>query len=203
MSELKRPTSAKLSTSDLNSLMNSLDVDVIALSEVLVPCGFRVAMGKVNAPGIYYNLSGEGTISIAGGPGLPLSPHTLIVVPPNYPVTIEVGTRNGKPPTLVGAECHIRQPNGVLRVDLPGSKPEVIQICGFFNATYGTRIGLFRDLAGPIVECFEPVEKVDAKLKEAIAELVAQEVGVGAMTAALIKQVIVSLVRRSLASTDT
>jgi AraC family transcriptional regulator, activator of mtrCDE len=52
-----------------------------------------------------------------------------------------------------------------------------------------------------IVEKFDAADQLDQKLKSALAELVAQEVGSGAMTMALMKQVLVTILRRSLNST--
>ncbi len=54
----------------------------------------------------------------------------------------------------------------------------------------------------PVIEQFEPKDKIDLKLREAMDELFQQEVGVGAMTASPLKQVLVSLLRRSLGSSQ-
>ena len=78
-----------------------------------------------------------------------------------------------------------------------------MQICGFFNASFGQSVGLFRDLREPVVEQFEPSDKIDGKLLEAMNELLSQEVGMGAMTASLLKQVIIALARRSLKSSQS
>jgi AraC family transcriptional activator of mtrCDE len=73
-------------------------------------------------------------------------------------------------------------------------------ICGYFKALYGTSMDLFATLASPIVEQFDASDQLDHKLRSALAELVAQEVGMGAMTTTLLKQVLVVLLRRSLSS---
>src|SRR6202008_3032870 len=52
-------------------------------------------------------------------------------------------------------------------------------------------------------EQFEPSDKIDGKLREAMNELLSQEVGKGAMTASLLKQVIIALARRSLKSSQS
>jgi AraC family transcriptional activator of mtrCDE len=190
----------RLSASDLNNLMRALDIDVVALTEILVPRGHRVEMGSIDVPGIHYNLAGKGRIAINGGPFMPLQPHLLIIVPPNTPFVVEV---DGDGPGLKSIErnCWTRD-QGYLRVSPPGETPEVIQICGFFNASFGPAIGLFRELTTPVIEQFEPSDRIDEKLREAMAELLDQEVGMGAMTAALLKQVIISLVRRSVGSSQ-
>ena len=190
----------KLSTADLNNLMQALDIDVIALTELLVPHGHRVEFGMIDAPGIHYNLSGVGRMSINGGPEMPLSPHLLIIVPPNTPFTIEVdGGRS--PPKLISRDCWTRQ-DGILRVAVPNEQPEIIQICGFFNASFGQSVRLFGELREPVIEQFDASDAIDQKLHEAMDELLRQEVGVGAMTAALLKQIVISLVRRSLKSSQ-
>src|SRR5262249_43813352 len=191
-------STVKLSTTDLNNLMQALKIDVIALTELQVPLGHRAEMRTIDAPGIHYNLSGVGRASINGGPEMPLSPHLLIIVPPNSPFTVEVDGGSG-PPKLISRDCWTHQ-DGVLRVAVPKEKPEIVQICGFFNASFGQSVRLFGELREPVIEQFEPADKIDLKLREAMDELLQQEVGVGAMTASLLKQIIVALVRRSLRS---
>jgi AraC family transcriptional activator of mtrCDE len=193
-------STVKLSTTDLNNLMQALDIDVIALTELQVPHGHRAEMRTIDAPGIHYNLSGVGRASINGGPKMPLSPHLLIIVPPNSPFTVEVDGGSG-PPKLISRDCWTHQ-DGVLRVAVPNEKPEIVQICGFFNASFGQSVRLFGELREPVIEQFEPSDRIDLKLREAMDELLQQEIGVGAMTASLLKQVVVSLVRRSLRSSQ-
>jgi AraC family transcriptional activator of mtrCDE len=180
--------------------MQALDIDVIALTEVLVPHAHRVEFGTIDVPGIHYNLSGVGRVSINGGPTIPLSPHLLIIVPPNSSFMIEVDS-GSMPLKLISRDCWTRQ-DGVLRVAVPNERPEIVLICGFFNASFGQSVKLFGELREPVIEQFEPADRIDLKLREAMDELLQQEVGVGAMTASLLKQIIVSLVRRSLKSSQ-
>ncbi|MGO4127767.1 helix-turn-helix transcriptional regulator [Inquilinus sp. YAF38] len=194
-------SASKLSTADLNSLMRALEIDVIALTEMLIPSGHRAEMGTIDAPAIHYTVSGRGRISIGNGPSMPLEPHLLIIKPPNLPFAIEVDGAGG-PKTLITRDCWTRH-DGVLRIGMPAAQPEIIQICGFFNASFGHSVGLFRELREPVVEKFEPTDKIGLKLREAVEELGAQELGMGAMTASLLKQVIVALVRRSMKSSHS
>jgi AraC family transcriptional activator of mtrCDE len=131
-----------------------------------------------------------------------LMPHLLIIVPPNTPFSIEVDGGNGAT-RLINRDCWKRDGEGLLRIAVPNEKPEVVQICGFFNASFGQSVGLFRDLREPVVEQFEPSDRIDGKLREAMDELLSQEVGTGAMTASLLKQIIIALARRSLKSSQS
>jgi AraC family transcriptional regulator, activator of mtrCDE len=193
---------SKLSAADLNNLMRALEIDVVALTEILVPRGHRAEMGMIDVPAIHYNLKGSGRISINRGPNMQLMPHLLIIVPPNTPFSIEVDGDDGAT-RLIRRDCWRRDEEGILRVAIANEKPEVVQICGFFNASFGPSVGLFRDLREPVVEQFEPSDKIDGKLREAMDELLSQELGTGAMTASLLKQVIIALVRRSLKSSQS
>jgi AraC-like DNA-binding protein len=81
-------------------------------------------------------------------------------------------------------------------------EPMVTLICGYFRATYGSSIDLFAGLSTPIVERFEPSDELGSKLQAAVAEISGRQVGMQAMTTAILKQVLVTLVRRSLNSTS-
>jgi AraC family transcriptional activator of mtrCDE len=192
-------SSSKLSPADLNNFLRALEIDVLSLREVLVPRNHRAEMGMIDTPAIHYNLQGSGRISINRGPAIRLIPHLLIIVPPNTPFSIEVDGCDGDV-RLINSDCWTRQEDGLLRLAVPDQNPEVVQICGFFNASFGKSVGLFRDLREPVIEQFAPSDRIDGKLHEAMNELWSQEIGAGAMTASLLKQVIVALLRRSLKS---
>jgi AraC family transcriptional activator of mtrCDE len=82
------------------------------------------------------------------------------------------------------------------------SAPQITLICGYFRASYGISLDLFAHLSAPIVETFGDEDQLDRKLCAALDELMAQQVGSKAMSSALLKQVLVAIMRRSLASPD-
>lgn len=198
-----RPT-LRISPADLDRLLDALTVRFVALSECLVSPGHRLELGGVDAPGIHYNLAGSGKVVIGDTAPIALQPHTLIVVPAHCPFRIEVASGRADAPELksVDGRSQTTSQNGIRKFVAGDGAPEVMLICGYFNASYGSSTDLFGALAGPIVEQFGASDQLDHKLKSALAELVAQEVGAGAMSAALLKEVIVALLRRSLRSMD-
>jgi AraC family transcriptional regulator, activator of mtrCDE len=190
---------ARISPSDLDNLMSTLEVEFVKLSECVVSPGWRLTMAATNAPGIHYDLIGMGRMIIGNHPPIDLQPHTLIVVPAGQSFCIEVAV-DKRPATLTITEQNARTfaPGAPPRFVAGSGEPEVMLICGYFRATYGASIDLFRTLTSPIVEHFSATDQLDHRLSSAMGELVAQEVGTGAMTAALMKQVLVTLLRRSL-----
>lgn len=194
------------SVADLNRLLATLEVKVVFLSECLVSPGWRLELPAHAAPGIHYNLMGEGWLKFEGAPPITVRPHTLVVLPPGRNFALEVDV-----PSSPGRPLHVqdyRRPGEdrpaagpvQLRRRVAGAEPELIVICGYFEAVFGASIELFSGLTSPIVEQFDTRDQIDEALRHALNELVSQEIGDGAMATALVKQVIVRLLRRSLSS---
>lgn len=190
----------------LNRLLTTLEVKVVWLSECLVTPGWRMDLPAHAALGIHYTLLGEGWLRFENEPAIPIRPHTLIVLPPGSRFSLGVDA-----PSPPGEPLHVqdyRRPDAQsaaggpvqVRRRLAGAAPELIVICGYFEAVFGATIDLFSGLTSPIVEQFDTSDRIDTALRQALTELVSQEIGDGAMATALLKQVMVRLLRRSLSS---
>jgi AraC family transcriptional regulator, activator of mtrCDE len=132
-------------------------------------------------------------------PPIDLLPHTLVIVPPGHPFVLEVSANRGAMQTVEGQRQTFEP--GALRRSVAGEgEPRLMLICGYLNASFGGSVDLFATSRSPLVEQFDSADQLDHKLKSALAELVAQEVGMNAMTTALLKQVLVKLLRKSLRS---
>jgi AraC family transcriptional activator of mtrCDE len=195
-----RPNLA-LRRSDLDVLMATLDVDVIGLLECLVSPGWRLSFGSADAPAIHYNLSGTGRMVVDDLAAFPLVPHTLVITPARKRFHIEVDDRKAKTVNVMEAQWDPRFGDRVQQFVAGEADPMLMLICGYFRATYGSSIDLFASLTAPIVERFEPADELGSKLQAVLAEISDRQVGMRAMTTAILKQVLVTLVRRSLSST--
>jgi AraC family transcriptional activator of mtrCDE len=196
------------SAADLGRLFATLEVKVAWLSECLVSPGWRLELPPHEQLGIHYSLVGGGWLKVGSSPPIELRPHTLVVIPPNQRVTLGVSstTPPGDAPNVVDCrQVSLTRPSGApldVRRRVAGTEPKLIVICGYFDAVFGATIDLFSGLTAPVVEQFDPSDQIDSTLRAALEELVAQEVGDGAMATALLKQVMVRLLRRSLNSTE-
>jgi len=195
---------ARISGAQLDGLLSVLSVDFVRLTECLVSPGWRLNLGGTSAPGIHYNLSGHGQMVLEGHPPIELLPHTLVITPPNQYFHVEVPPVD--PESRVFNEVEGRWkpfPTGAIRRFVAGEDdPQLMLICGYFQASYGTSVELFSKLSAPIVEQFDSAQHIDRTLRLALQELMDQEVGTGAMTATLLKVVLIALLRRSLTSTN-
>lgn len=189
---------------DLDRLLDTLTVGFVRLSECLVGEGYRLELGGIDAPGLHYNLSGTGRLVVGNDAPIELQPHRLVILPANTLFRIEVPSRVGGRTTwkTVHGRSQLFAQGAVRRYVATDAEPVIMLICGYFHASYGSSTDLFGTLTAPLVEQFAEGDQVDESLKAALTELVAQEVGSGAMSAALLKQVLVALLRRSLRSMD-
>lgn len=189
---------------DLDRLLDTLTVRFVRLSECLVGEGYRLELGGIDAPGLHYNLSGTGRLVVGNDAPIELQPHRLVILPANTLFRIEVPSRRDSRATwkTIDGRSQVFAQGAVRRYVATDAEPVIMLICGYFHASYGSSTDLFGALTAPLVEQFAEGDQVDESLKTALTELVAQEVGSGAMSAALLKQVLVALLRRSLRSMD-
>jgi AraC family transcriptional activator of mtrCDE len=191
----------RIASSDLDNLLTVLDVSFVRLSECLVSPGWRLELGGIDAPGLHYNIEGTGRM-VVGDLAIELKPHTLVILPARQHFRLEVPSDEAPAVNILDGRAMAFAPGEVRRYVAGSSESRIILICGYFRAMYGASMDLFASLSAPIVEQFDASDQLDGKLKSALAELVAQEAGVGAMTTSLLKQVLVVLLRRSLRSID-
>lgn len=197
-----------ISRSELDSLIENLSVNFVQLAECLVSPGWKLIIRSSVAPCIHYNLSGSGVLITNDHQRIQLKPHTLVILPAGHVMHLEVpGNLDSDHKTSLEyrtKEVQLQSlPRAELRRHVAGdTEPRLMLICGYFKATYGATIDPFASLSSPIVEQFDATAQLDRKLQSALDELIAQEIGASAMTTALMKQVMVTIIRRSLRSKD-
>ena len=148
----------RVSSSDLERLISTLEVNFVGLSQCSVSRGYRLELGGAQAPGIHYNLFGHGKVYIGNKAAMELKPHTLIIVPKNCSFRIEVADETARSSALkvIDGSKQTDMHYGVRRFTAgEQEEADVILICGFFNASYGSSTDLFANLSGPIVEQFD------------------------------------------------
>jgi AraC family transcriptional regulator, activator of mtrCDE len=182
--------------------MTTLDVVFVRLSECALGAGAHLSVARAAASTIHYCLRGAGFILVDDETPIRLTPHTLVIVPPGRTMTIAAtehltGLRNAGKHNNGGFT-----PGSSQRHSVGDGEPTLVLACGTFRANYGPGLDLFASLATPIIETFDVHDQLDQVMAYAIAELAAQDVGGGPMSAALLKLVLLGLLRRCLVSTN-
>jgi AraC family transcriptional activator of mtrCDE len=130
------------------------------------------------------------------GPPIRVEPHTLVITPPGQAVRFDVFAGQAVAPATRSLEARWQSGHEFLA----GDKPDLTVISGCFHMSYCSVVDLFTGLSAPIVERFSAADRLEYLLKSARAELAGCKVGKNAMAAALLKEVVVTLFRRSLLS---
>jgi AraC-like DNA-binding protein len=186
---------------ELETLIAKLDVDFICLAECWVSPGWSLSFPSLPAPAIHYVLMGDGLISLDKGPDLDLGFGSLVVVPPRTQFRVQVRSQRPEGIRNLEADVDWEMSSSTFQRFVAGEgEPRLALICGYFRASYAGSIEPFGSLPCPIMERFHPSAGLEARMRDALEELNAKQVGMEAMTGALLKQVLISLLRRSFAT---
>ena len=163
--------------------------------------GYSLDLGGMNAPGIHYNVVGTGRAVFGNRDPIPLMPHTLIIVPPNSPFRIEVeGSMGFTALRSVKKQPQMTSSSTIRRFSAGDGDPFPNTGVRLLYATYGACADLFAGLTEPIFEQFDVDDHVDTKPRQQSASSSHRKLAAVPWEAALLKQVIVLLLRRSLVS---
>lgn len=170
----------KISAAELDLLMGTLEVRQVELDECTLRNERRLEHGDDGLTRLYYGICGSGSLTTAHGLSIAIAPHTLVVVPPVARLPRQSQAAIGEKRAMLAGNARI--------------------LCGRFHAALGDVVDMFGGLSMPIVERFAEGDDLQTKLRLAFAELQERQPGSVAMTSLLMKQAIVLLLRRSLAS---
>jgi len=190
-----------LPAADLDRLLLELEVDIVTLSECVVSPERALAFPKKSISGIHYNLSGTGQLVVGNLSPIDLTPHTLVIIPPTMSCQI-TARRSRSAENTSNSEQSADGSAIISGLFSGGGEPAVRVVSGYIQATYGHSIDIFKSLTMPIVERFDETSGLDKNLKMALAELLMQEIGMRAMTAVLLKRVLLAIFRRSRKSAE-
>lgn len=171
----------RISPTDLDLLIGTLEVRGIGLHEVTLRNERRFEQGHHGMTHLYYGICGSASLTTAHGMSMAIAPHTMVVVPPT------VGPQRQSGPAARD------------RAMLAGSAR---LLCVRFQAAFAGVIDMFSGSL-PIVERFDDHHNLLDQLQVALAEQQERQPGSAAMTALLMKQVMVLLLRRSLTSPNS
>ncbi|MGY3610738.1 MULTISPECIES: cupin domain-containing protein [unclassified Bradyrhizobium] len=150
---------------------------------------------------IHYCVRGVGVILLDGETLTRLTLHTLVIVPPGRAMTI-APTEDPTAPRNAGKHGEGASAPGSSHQHTVGDgEPTLVLACGIFRTNYGPARDLFASLATSVVETFDVHDQLDQVIAYAMAELAAQDVGGGPVSAGLLKLVLLALLRRCLVST--
>ena len=188
----------RISPTDIDQLMIGLEVNMSGLAQCVIDRGWRLSFNGGDKTSIHYTLHGNGIMTVADFPPIKLVPHSMVIVPSMLPMRIEVD----EPTRSTTRSFDVAQLEGgrITEFVAGSGSPELVVMCGYFQTSYGKSIDIFNTVSSPIVEQFDASDRIDQSLAAVYAESGSQRIGRAAMMASLLKQVILTLLRRSFES---
>ena len=177
----------------LEQMLDLLDVRLDAFALCEIGEGWRLACAPMDRIVVHFVLQGEGTLRCERG-ALPLRPGTMVVVPRNLAKSLE-GPGRVDHTADVSAACPLVE--GMLKFRACRGAPGLVLGCASVTASVGEGYGLFDHLAEPLAEG-APDDAPALLFQAMLRELSQPGVGTRAIAAALMKQILVILLRAHL-----
>ena len=144
---------------------------------------------------LHFIVEGRGHVLASQGFRAPVSPSTLVVVPPGMGHKFEPDGATEHEIGVPGAVCR-PTPTGLDEVVAGRGSEGLVMTCGRLTATYGGALGLFDHLEAPLVESFEDEPGVRAVFERLLVEQDSEAPGAARMTQTLMEQCLIYLFRR-------
>jgi len=176
----------------VDTLLLHLDARVEAFAMCEVSEGWRLDLGPMPTTLLHYVISGTGRL--AGHPE-PLAPGSLIVVPAGVGHQLQAPGRSIK--VHDGMSDFRALTEGLLRISA-GNSPDLRTACATVMTRYLHHLDLFSGIDTPLVFDLNAAGRSPAIFDNLVTELRAPRFGSRAIASALLKQVLVLLLRAQL-----
>ena len=128
-----------------------------------------------------------------------LAPHTVIVAPPGTCLTVTCGHRSSM--SFAPPDC-VALPGGWERMRIGNGDVGLVLACGTVRATHLRTTGVFDQMRAPLIESVADDPSFRDPFARLLDELAAPGPGTKALAEALMKQCLISLLRRQSALGD-
>ena len=177
----------------LDQLLGGLDIGVHAFALCEVRKGACLVLQDEEAASIHYVLSGRGVAQPMAGPAISLTPDTVVITPPGSCLVVTTGWQRQM--TLPTPECR-PLPGGWDWITVGDGEAGLVLACGILDAIHRQAIGLFDYLRGPLVESVAGDPAFREPFHRLLAELAEPRPGTKALADVLMKECLITLLRR-------
>jgi AraC family transcriptional activator of mtrCDE len=182
----------------LERVLDHLAVDIEPIAVCKVSREWRLRLGGAEATTFHFVLRGEGRLLAGNGSARPIRSCCLCLVPPRMPHALESGDLVTHE---VAAENVLERVGDLLQFAAGGDEGLTV-VCGRADVTYGGGLRLFDMLDEPLVLDFSGSTQMQSIFERMLEEERHPSVGSKAMTAALMNECLVLMLRRLQADPD-
>ena len=176
-----------------DSLVENLTIDISPFAICEVRRNSCLVLEDQHASSVHYVLTGSGKLQSMSGHEFDLAPGTFVISPPGHCLVVRCGRRD--PLSMPTPRCE-NLPGGWQWLTLGSGVPGVILACGSVKAVYRNMRGIFDLLHGPLVERMADEPMFRTSFLRLLDELSSPRVGTRALTEVLMKDCLISVLRR-------
>lgn len=177
----------------LDQLIAGLEVGISAFAICEVRQDAKFVLKEETNTAVHYVLSGNGVAWQSGGRKFALKPHTIMIIPPGSLVTIE--NEKATDTHLSDPDCE-PLPEDWVSLTVGNGAPGITLVCGFIRAMHLETTGLFDHLSEPLVIDVADDTSFRGPFRQLLDELAAPKAGTRVLAELLMKQCLISLLRR-------
>jgi AraC-like DNA-binding protein len=178
----------------LEKLIEGLEIDVRPFAVCRVGTGATMSVPESDEVTTHYVLTGKSVLSYAGAAPINLSSGAMVILPRHMAHEISVVGEGAEMPVDLLRNGLTSQGVQVLESGWHGTG--VVLACGYVSATYQGTSGLFDYLSTPIVEYAKQGDAIYNAFATLVHELVEPQPGTVAMTATLMRQCLLAVLRK-------
>lgn len=187
----------KMPLNSLDRLLATLDVQVHAFGVLEIADGARLIFDPMNVIMVHHVLGGHGWLEVDGAPPARIAEGSIVVVPPARVQALVAGDEAVRDVRAV-EHCSMLVDSLLAFDAADGGTGDLRVMCATVTATHSGSFGLFDSLAAPIHEHVADIPSMRNAFDTLAAERSAPGIGTQALTAALMKQCLILLIRRHL-----
>ncbi|MCZ6589336.1 MAG: AraC family transcriptional regulator [Alphaproteobacteria bacterium] len=177
----------------LDRLLEGLDVKVAPFAICEIRHGASAIVEDKGGASLHYVLEGAGIARTLTGAEYRLTPHTVLIAPPDTCLVISCG--EGRTMQLPAPVCR-SLPGGWDWLSHGEGPPGLMLACGAVRATHHHTTGLFDYLRAPLLESVSDDSSFREPFQRLLKELADPGPGAHTLTELLLKQCLISLLRR-------
>jgi hypothetical protein len=178
----------------LEKLIEGLNIDVRPFAVCRVGTGARMSIPAFDDAMMHYALSGQSVLTYPGGTPIDLSPGTMVILPRHMAHDVAATGEGAAMPADL-QHCGL-QGQGIEVLESGWHGTGVVLLCGFVGATYQGTHGLFDYLPAAIIEHAKHGDAIGNAFATLVHELADPQPGTAAMTAALMRQCLLAVLRK-------
>jgi AraC-like DNA-binding protein len=189
---------------NLERMLTELAADCYGLTECHIAPGWRVSLPPIGVCALCYTSGEPGKMSVGKSTAIPFPPHSLAVIPAGGHLWLKGPAGTGLRTLEVSHSAFAGPQSDVLQEPIiAGAGDRTTDVVYIpFRANWGITLDLFGSLQAPLLTEFGGDAAVGDAIGAAVAEFREPRFGSGAMCAALTKQLIIMMLRRSLDAND-